>query len=73
MWGAPRSPLMNSGSYERAVTCATPTGSAGHAGATANLKLISTWTTQRGLITAAVGHVDHFNPTHHLEQLASHV
>jgi hypothetical protein len=33
--------------------CATPSGSAGHAGETANLKLTSTWTTQRGLILIA--------------------
>src|SRR5438874_13295842 len=30
----------------RVAGCATPTGSAGHAGATANLKLTSIWTTQ---------------------------
>jgi transposase InsO family protein len=33
------------------VGCATPTGSAGHASATASLKLTFTWTTQWGLIT----------------------
>jgi hypothetical protein len=33
----------------RLAGCATSTGFAGHAGATANLKLHSTWTTQRGL------------------------
>jgi hypothetical protein len=34
----------------RVAGCATPTGSAGHAGATTNLKLTFEWTTQRGPI-----------------------
>src|SRR5438874_8289498 len=34
----------------RVAGCATQTGSAGHAGATANVKLTFHWTTQRGLI-----------------------
>src|SRR5262249_20087321 len=38
--------------------CGTPTGSAGHAGATANLKLPSTWTTQRVISPRCVVQVE---------------
>ena len=42
----------------RVAGCATQTGSAGHAGATANVKLTFHWTTQRGLIKLRETEID---------------